>query len=219
MQIENRMNHNGIGNLRNYPATTQLDNSLEVKVVFAAVLFADIKGFTRFCQSVDLHTAFHTLSTFHQRMARIVSRYPGAITTNVGDEVMAAWCGEPSSVTLKALRCGFAMLESMRLWNNADSSSRQDLNIGIGVHAGPVALGCIPGACETRMSVFGDTVNIASRLEQMTRAYSTDLIASDELVKTVSAYAPSVVGPGRFQPSITAKIRERVGLLPIRIAV
>jgi class 3 adenylate cyclase len=218
MQIENRMNQNGVRDTRNYPAVFQLDNNSEVKVVFAAVLFADIKGFTRFCQSVDLHTAFHTLSAFHQRMGRIISRHPGTITANVGDEVMAAWCGEPSSVALKALRCGFAMLESMRLWNG-ENSSRQSLDIGIGIHAGPVALGCIPATRDSRMSVFGDTVNIASRLEQMTRVYSTDLIASDELVKTVAAYAPSEVGPRRFQPSITAKIRERVGLLPIRIAV
>lgn len=218
MQIDSSMNHNGFADRGNYRAVFQLDYHGDVKEVFAAVLFADIKGFTRFCQSVDLHTAFHTLSAFHQRMARIISRHPGSITANVGDEVMAAWCGEPSSVALKALRCGFAMLESMKLWNS-DNSARHSLDIGIGIHAGPVALGRIAATRDSPMSVFGDTVNVASRLEQMTRAYSTDLIVSDELAKTVAAYAPTEVGPERFQPSIRANIRERVGLLAIRIAV
>ena len=104
MQIDSSMNQNGFAERGNYRAVFQLDYHGDVKEVFAAVLFADIKGFTRFCQSVDLHTAFHTLSAFHQRMARIISRHPGSITANVGDEVMAAWCGEPSSVALKALQ-------------------------------------------------------------------------------------------------------------------
>ena len=89
------------------------------------------------------------------------------------------------------------MLESMKLWNS-DNSARHSLDIGIGIHAGPVALGRIAATRDSPMSVFGDTVNVASRLEQMTRAYSTDLIVSDELAKTVAAYAPSEVGPERF---------------------
>jgi len=215
MQTENSMSEPGYP--VNYPAVSRLDHNPDVKLVYAAVLFADIKGFTRFCQSVDLSTAFHTLSVFHQRMARVISSYAQTVTTSAGDEVMAAWCGEPSLVTTKALRCGFTMLEAMSAWNSEDVSSRQALNIGIGVHAGPVILGRIPG--ESRMSVFGDTVNIASRLEQMTRAYSTDLIASDELVSTAYSYTRSEVGPSRFCPSVTIKVRDRAGSLPIRIAV
>ncbi|CAN7324480.1 adenylate/guanylate cyclase domain-containing protein [Phyllobacterium sp. LjRoot231] len=215
MQTENSMSEHKYP--LSYPTISQLDDSPDVKVVYAAVLFADIKGFTRFCQSVDLSTAFHTLSVFHQRMARVISSYAQTVTTKAGDEVMAAWCGEPSIVTTKALRCGFAMLETMRAWNNEDFSSRQALNIGIGVHAGPVVLGRIPG--ESRMSVFGDTVNTASRLEQMTRTYSTDLIASDELVSTAYSRTPFEVGPSRFCPSVTIKVRDRAGSLPIRIAV
>lgn len=218
MQIENRTSGDGIANRSNFPAVPRLESGADVKVVYAAVLFADIKGFTRFCQSVDLHTAFLTLSAFHQRMARVLSKYPETIATNVGDEVMAAWCGEPSSVTLKALRCGFAMLESTRIWNGEARSPEQALNIGIGIHAGPVALGRISRTCDNRMSVFGDTVNIASRLQEMTRAYSTDMIVSDELVKMASVHAPSEVYSGRFQPAVTTRIRNRAGLLPIRIA-
>ena len=110
------------------------------------------------------------------------------------------------------------MLESTRIWNGEARSPEQALNIGIGIHAGPVALGRISRTCDNRMSVFGDTVNIASRLQEMTRAYSTDMIVSDELVKMASVHAPSEVYSGRFQPAVTTRIRNRAGLLPIRIA-
>ncbi|WP_417020983.1 adenylate/guanylate cyclase domain-containing protein [Candidatus Phyllobacterium onerii] len=199
------------------PTPFEMD-SRDAKLVFASALFADIKGFTRFCQAVDLPSAFHALSTFHRRMAQVVSGFSATVITNTGDEVMAAWCGTPSAVASKALRCGFAMLESVEAWNREDSSRRPGLNIGVGLHAGPVVLGQIPGLSESRMSVFGDTVNTASRLEQMTRAYSTDLIASDELVRMASAITTAERGSNRLHSAITAKVRDRAGLLSIRIS-
>ena len=110
------------------------------------------------------------------------------------------------------------MLESVEAWNREDRSHRPSLNIGVGLHAGPVVLGEIPGLSERRMSVFGDTVNTASRLEQMTRAYSTDLIASDELVRLASAITPVESDANRLHSAITAKVRDRAGLLSIRIS-
>lgn len=219
MQIENQINHNGFASFHNYPAASQMDSDVGVETAFAAVLFADIKGFTRFCQNVDLHTAFDTLSRFHQRMADVISLYPRAITAHAGDEVMVAWCGKPSIVTTKALQCGFAMLESVRDWNDEDFSLGHVLNIGIGIHSGPVALGRLPGTPHGQDSVFGDTVNIANRLERMTRVYSANLIASDEVIQAMSVLTPPAVNPYRFRPAIPARIRDRSGLLPIRIAM
>jgi class 3 adenylate cyclase len=213
LRVENHASRN------NYPVPFEMDDNRDAKLVFASVLFADIKGFTRFWQAVDLPLAFHTLSAFHRRMAQVVSGFSATVITNTGDEVMAAWCGTPSVVSSKALRCGFAMLESLEAWNREDRSVRPDLNIGVGLHAGPVVLGHIPGLSESRMSVFGDTVNTASRLEQMTRAYSTDLIASEELVRMASAIAPAKSGTNRLHPAITAKVRDRAGLLSIRISM
>jgi class 3 adenylate cyclase len=210
--VENLASHS------NYPIAFEMGANRDAKLVFASVVFADIKGFTRFCQAVDLPSAFHTLSAFHRRMTQVVSEFSATVITNSGDEVMAAWCGTPSFVSSKALRCGFAMLESVEAWNREDSSLRPDLNIGVGIHAGPVVLGQIPGLSESRMSVFGDTVNTASRLEQMTRAYSTDLIASDELVRLASATASAENGANRLHSAITAKVRDRAGLLSIRIS-
>ena len=219
MHFENQPSRSGLMNPRIYPINSEKSDATHARLVFAAVLFADIKGFTRFCQSVDPCVAFHTLSTFHQRMAEVVAEYSTTVTTNAGDEVMAAWCGTPSAVSSTALRCGFAMLESIDAWNREDVSLRPGLNIGVGLHAGPVILGRIPGLRESRMSVFGDTVNTASRLEHMTRIYPTDLIASDELVRVVCKHSLSETGINRLHSAITTTIRDRTGLLSIRIAI
>ncbi len=204
MHFENQPGRSDLMNPRIYPINSEKSDATHARLVFAAVLFADIKGFTRFCQSVDPCVAFQTLSTFHQRMAEVVAEYSTTVTMNTGDEVMAAWCGTPSDVSSTALRC--------RLCNagvdGCPGTARMflcglRLNIGVGLHAGPVILGRIPGLRESRMSVFGDTVNTASRLEHMTRIYPTDLIASDQLVRVVCKHSPSETGINRLHTAIT----------------
>src|SRR5262245_55840072 len=105
----------------------------DMPVVFAAVLFADIKGFTRFCQTVDPQTAFRALLTFHERMREVILSHGATVMTQSGDEVMAAWCGSPSGVCVRALECGFAMLRAMAGLNANDASLPLEMNIGVGI--------------------------------------------------------------------------------------
>jgi len=214
MQLEKTSASHGMDKFRSYPAHCYGGATHEAPLLFAAVLFADIKGFTRFCQSVDPYTAFRVLSTFHERMAEVISDHSATVTAVAGDEVMAAWCGTPSSVAAKALRCGNAMLKTVSEFNSEEAFLPFDLSIGVGIHAGHVILGRVPGSLNN--SVYGDTVNIASRLEQMTRTYQTDLIVSDELVQ-MAALSHKIETQRLWSP-ITATLRDRKGAIKIRIA-
>lgn len=215
MHLDTTSARHGMENFRNYPAVADLEDAPGAPLVFAAVLFADIKGYTRFCQSVDPHTAFRTLSTFHEQMADIISDHSATVMTARGDEVMAAWCGTPSSVAAKALRCGFAMLGAVAALSRNNAFPPYDLNIGVGIHAGHVVVGQIPGISD--LSVYGDTVNIASRLEQLTRTYQTDLIVSEEVVQRAIPLQQTME-MNRFHSPIATTLRDRNGSIKIRIA-
>ena len=149
------------------PAGRVSDRVEAPRSAFAAVLFADIVGFTRLCRTLEPAGTFALLSGFHQRMAEAVAEHGAVIGDPIGDGIMAVWCGPAPAAARAALRCGFAMLEAIDDWNQA----RRDglpLRIGVGLHAGAVMIGRVGAAGHDKLGAFGDTVNVAHRLERMT---------------------------------------------------
>ena len=106
---------------------------------------------------------------------------------HLGDGVMATF-GTPRSGprdAANALACAHAMLDEIAQWNRTRAEAGHPaINVGIGVHYGPVVLGDTGGEHRLEFAVIGDTVNVASRLERLTRETDTGLIASDDLVAT-----------------------------------
>ncbi len=181
----------------------------------AAVLFADIVGFTRLCGTLEPAGTFALLSGFHERMARAVMDHDAAIGDPIGDGIMAVWCGPAAARA--ALRCGFAMLEAIEAWNAA----RRDglpLRIGVGLHAGPVMIGRVGAAGHAKLGAFGDTVNVAHRLERMTRTRRSDIIVSEELFRTVAAHDPAERRLAWFPAASRADIPGRAEGVAIRTA-
>ncbi len=85
-----------------------------------------------------------------------------------------------------SLACARGILEDAAKWNEARAQrSEPPLHIGVGVHYGPVVLGDIGDERRLEFAVIGDTVNVASRAERLTRDLRVDLVASDDLVETV----------------------------------
>jgi adenylate cyclase len=188
---------------------------------FAVVLFADIVGFTRLCEVLDPADAFALLADFHRRMARTIAAHAAAIDDYIGDSVMAVWSGaEPGKTeALRALYCGFAMLETIKQWNR--DRARQGgsaVRVGIGMHAGTVMIGHTGNLAHAKLGAFGDTVNVANRLERMTRTYRTDLIVSDDFFRTVAAIAPCEDRLTRFRAAVKARIPGRTRPVLIRTA-
>lgn len=151
-----------------------------------AVLFADMVGFTRLTSELEPRAVIELLREFHERMAEAVFTHNGTLDKFIGDGVMATF-GTPrigADDASRALQCGFAMLAAVRAWNaERRERGRVEIRIGIGVHYGPVVVGDIGGAQRFEFAVVGDTVNVASRLETLTRALGVDLVASDAVVE------------------------------------
>ncbi len=161
----------------------------QTRLISVAVLFVDIVGFTRFAASVKPVEAMAALQTFFARMERAVFSHNGTLDKYLGDGLMATF-GTPvpgKNNAIEAVRCVHAMLAEMDEWNrDRAKSGLPPIRIGIGVHYGEVAFGNI-GVDRLELAVIGDSVNIASRLESLTRDLEVAVVASAALIARARA--------------------------------
>ncbi|MQQ08157.1 adenylate/guanylate cyclase domain-containing protein [Epibacterium sp. SM1979] len=173
---------------------SQNDDPLkEIKRQDIAVLFVDIVGFTGLSEKMSSYDVITLLREFHGRMEREVFRHNGTLDKYLGDGLMATF-GTPVSGERNAsdaVACGRAMLRSMDQWNT-DRKRRGEpvISIGVGVHYGEALLGDI-GANRLEYAVIGTAVNIASRLEGLTRALEAKIVMSDDLYRQSQSEAES----------------------------
>jgi PAS domain S-box-containing protein len=166
------------------------ENLRPVRSHAAGILFADIIGFSGFISHERPEQAFEVVREFHARMARIVFRYGGTLDKYIGDGLMASF-GTPRPGPLDAthtLQCARDMAREMSDWN-AERTGRgeQRVRVAIGAHYGPVLLGDIGDERRLEFAVLGETVNVASRLEGMTRQFGVPVVVSEELIGAAQA--------------------------------
>ena len=177
----------------------------------AAVLFADIVDFTRLSETLGPEGTIAFLREWHGRLGEIVFRNGGTLDKYIGDGLMATF-GTPHprrDDATRALEAALEMAAAARrpgAGGERDASRRVEtvpsagaapppdapgpsiptqVRIGIGLHFGPVVLGDIGNEHRLEFAVLGDTVNVASRLEGLTRELGVELVASRELVDRV----------------------------------
>jgi adenylate cyclase len=160
----------------------------EVRRQPAAVLFADIRGFTARCEAMAPEEAIAFLREFHARMEDAIFRHGGTLDKILGDGLLAVF-GVPDrgmGDAGDALACGFAMIAAVKRWN-AERADRGQfaVEIGVGLHYGHVMLGDLGSERSMTFTVVGDTVNVASRLQALSKELGTGLVASEALVKAV----------------------------------
>ena len=161
----------------------------QVRTQNVAVLFVDIVGFTAFADAHTPEEVVHTLRAFHALMEQGVFRHSGTLDKYLGDGLMATF-GTPfagEADASNALRCAQAMMAAADRWSGERKVAGQaPIRVSFGLHYGPVVLGDIGVTC-LEFAVIGSTVNAASRLEALTRAFDCALVASDDLVKRAKA--------------------------------
>ncbi len=155
----------------------------QIRTHNVAVLFIDIVDFTGFAATREPREVIELLRSFHGRMGSEVFRFDGTLDKYLGDGLMATF-GTPfagENDATRALDCARAMAASVKQWNVARRKvAEPEINIGIGLHYGPVVLGDI-GANRLEFAVIGNTVNVSSRLEALTRRLKVRVVISDAL--------------------------------------
>ncbi len=154
-----------------------------------AVLFVDIVGFTTFAASRSPEEVIRTLRAFHGMMEQEVFRHQGTLDKYLGDGLMVTF-GTPSASgrdAANALACAKAMRDALAAWNaEREAAGEERIRAGFGLHHGPVVLGDI-GSNRLEFAVIGNTVNIASRLEGLSRPLGCALVISDALLAAARA--------------------------------
>jgi adenylate cyclase len=153
---------------------------------FIAVLFADIRGFTTLSEGRLPYDIVFVVNRYFRAMGGAVEAAGGRVDKFIGDGVMALFGveGEPTRAARQALDAARRMSEALKDLNeglSADLGLR--LRIGIGLHAGPAIVGEMGYGQTQTLTAIGDMVNIASRLETMTKELACELVVSHDLVE------------------------------------
>ncbi len=159
------------------------------RVQQAAVMFVDMVGFTRIGEHLAPAEQLALLRAFHGRVEAVISAHGGSIDKFVGDGASASFGAFDPQVedAARALRCARALSDDIAVWAATYADRGSAPRISIGVHYGPVVIGEIGGARQQQFTVSGDTVNMASRLEALTRSHGVVIIASDALMECARA--------------------------------
>jgi PAS domain S-box-containing protein len=153
-----------------------------------AVMFADLFGFTAFSATMPMTDVVGMLRSFHALVEEAVFGHQGTLDKYIGDGVMATfgtpWPG-PRDAT-NAVAGARAIVEGILRWNRERvDTGRRPIRIGIGLHFGEATLGNVGSARRFEHTVVGDTVNLASRIENLTRTLDIAILVSDAVVDAV----------------------------------
>lgn len=188
-------------------------------VVEVSVLFADIRNFTGLSERLTPDQIVALLNRFLCALVPVVNLHKGLVIEFGGDSIMAVF-GTPilpvPDHALRAVHCALAMRHALAEFNiRQKEASEPTLSIGIGISTGEVVAGHI--GCEERLeySVIGDSVNLAARLQQLTREWGNDIVISEATYvaadgNVVARPVKDVTIRGR-QQTITAYAVEVVG--------
>ena len=146
-----------------------------------SVLFSDIRGFTTFSEQMDAKVLAAFLNDYLGIMTKIVFENHGTLDKYIGDAIMAFW-GAPlyqENHASNAARAALQMIEAMEK-NQARFKSQYgiDVSMGVGVNSGVVNVGNMGSDQNFSYTVIGDHVNLASRLEGLTKEYGAPAITS-----------------------------------------
>jgi adenylate cyclase len=145
------------------------------------VLFSDVRGFTALSAGKPSSEVLAWLNRYFDAMAEVVARHGGLLNKFIGDGLMVVFglpfSAGPADDARRALAAALAMQQRVAELN-ARADAGPQLAIGIGIHSGPVTAGSVGSRERLEYSVIGETVNLASRLEGLTKDQGVPILLS-----------------------------------------
>jgi len=146
------------------------------------VLFTDVRGFTTISEGLDPKALSLLMNEFLTPLTEVIYRHRGTIDKYIGDCIMAFW-GAPLPDPAHARNGILAALEMQRTLKSLQPHFRArnwpEIHIGIGLNTGRMSVGNMGSRIRLAYTVMGDAVNLASRLEGITKEYGTDIIVGE----------------------------------------
>ena len=147
------------------------------------IFFSDIRDFVTISEKYNVERVVEILNTYLSRMVNIIFSNEGTLDKFIGDGIVAFW-GAPIKIQdhhYKAVITGLQMKKALKTYNQENiGRGLPELRTGIGIHTGEVILGNIGSEKKLDYTVIGDSVNLASRLEGLTKTYNCSIIISQD---------------------------------------
>ena len=161
-----------------------LSAGISAKTADICVLFSDIRGFTGLSESLSPEMVTNLLTRYFDRMVACVHRYDGTMDKFMGDGMMVLF-GAPRKVgnpCINAVNCALDMVDGLTQLNEEFAAQGlPHLKIGIGINYGKVVVGNIGSTQRHNYSAIGDAVNVASRVEGLTKRLGAPIVLTDAL--------------------------------------
>ncbi|MGE0799213.1 MAG: CHASE2 domain-containing protein [Lautropia sp.] len=193
------------------------------------ILFADVRGFTRIAESMDPQALREYLNRFLTRMTEVIHQHGGTVDKYMGDAIMAFW-GAPIDDPEQEDHAVAAALEMqaavMQLNEEFELRRWPLLAIGVGVNSGTARVGDMGSQLRRTYTAIGDSVNLAARLESLTKRFGVPVLIGDSTARGVTRVRLTALGetdvPGRnervrvhtpqvFVQTVPRRVPERIG--------
>jgi class 3 adenylate cyclase len=152
------------------------------------MLFADLQGFTALCDRLDPALTVALLNDYFRHMSEAIQRHHGHITELVGDGLLALF-GAPETNPWQcrdAVLAALAMRAALAEYNaKLRARALPELRFGVGIHTGEVIVGVMGAGELNKFTVTGDPINVASRVEGLTREHGVDLLVTEDVRKAL----------------------------------
>jgi class 3 adenylate cyclase len=156
-----------------------------------SILFSDIRGFTTLSEQMSPDETFAFINTYLERMGPVIRDHHGFIDKYIGDAIMALFANADD-----ALQAGLAMLAALEGFNaERRATGVPPIEIGIGINTGSLMLGTIGEKHRMDGTVISDAVNLAARIEGLTKDYAAPMLISEFTYRELSNPEASAIRP------------------------
>jgi adenylate cyclase len=166
--------------------------SMEGRNEQLTVLFSDVRGFTTISEGLDPKELAHLMNAYLGAMTEVVRRKRGTLDKYIGDAIMAFW-GAPVADPGHAAHAIETALEMQVELRKLDEPFRQrgwpELHIGVGINSGTMTVGDMGSPVRKSYTVMGDSVNLGSRLEGITKEYGVGILVGEDTQRLAPQFA------------------------------
>jgi class 3 adenylate cyclase/HAMP domain-containing protein len=159
-----------------------------------SILFSDIRSFTTISEGLAPDDLVGSLNRYFSGQVDVIYNRKGIVDKYIGDAIMAFW-GAPEKHeddVLQSVLSGLEMIESVKQFNeNQRRLGKCEFQVGIGLNYGEVTVGNIGSERKMDYTVIGDAVNLASRMEGLTKTYHSDILISESLFDELRKTSPN----------------------------
>ena len=161
--------------------------SINVERRVLSIFFSDIKGFTTICENLKPSEILTLLTEYFDAMEEVVRETQGTILEYVGDAILAVWNAplELKNHAEQSITCALTMqIKLAKLRQKWIKDGFPEIFIRVGVNTGEVFHGNIGSHNRLKYGILGDSVNLASRLEELNKRYGTELLVTNDTYRS-----------------------------------